>query len=223
MPRPTLTLKFDVASAAKAYVKAQMIEPKIRSLVDALNSTKLVKTWSSCQGHFHSDNPTAQWAHVHFEKLPGTHPETLDCFLRYLAAYVGENNDALINVTARYTPWRRKPSYSISILPSCSTTDSPRLKRKLTDKGIQAATEIVYKAMKPEEKSSFASKAARERKEQDRLAYAYQKKITEYLDPNNKAAHDKAKKFNKSAFNKKVKEHLNRGKKSPPTPSTASS
>jgi hypothetical protein len=34
------------------------IEPKIRPLVDALNKTGLVRTFSSCQGHFGPDEQT---------------------------------------------------------------------------------------------------------------------------------------------------------------------
>ena len=36
----------------------QPIEPRIRPLVDALNETCLLETFSSCQGHFGEENST---------------------------------------------------------------------------------------------------------------------------------------------------------------------
>ncbi len=49
------------------------IEPRIRPLVEALNGTGLVQTFTSCEGHF-GDGPPARW--------PGTEQANVGFFLR---------------------------------------------------------------------------------------------------------------------------------------------
>ncbi|AQG78960.1 hypothetical protein [Spirosoma montaniterrae] len=63
------------------------IEPQIRPLVDALNATGLVQTFSSCAGHFAPDEQTLRdrnHAEVRFVPAPGVSDNAVENFLSVL-------------------------------------------------------------------------------------------------------------------------------------------
>ncbi len=63
------------------------IEPEIRPLVDALNQTGLVRTFSSCQGHFGPDEQTLvdrNHAEVRFVPAEGVSTESVEKLLASL-------------------------------------------------------------------------------------------------------------------------------------------
>ena len=67
------------------------IEPGIRPLVDALNATGIVSTFSSCEGHFDPDQQTLvdrNLAYVRFVPTEGTPVEQVETALgQWLVAY----------------------------------------------------------------------------------------------------------------------------------------
>jgi hypothetical protein len=63
------------------------IEPRIRPLVDALNATALVRTFSSCEGHYAPDEQTLvdrNRAEVRFVPAEGKTLEAVEQLLTYL-------------------------------------------------------------------------------------------------------------------------------------------
>lgn len=67
------------------------IEPRIWPLVDALNATDLVRTFSSCEGHYNPEEQTLvdrNLAYVRFVPAPGVLPEQVETALgQWLAEY----------------------------------------------------------------------------------------------------------------------------------------
>lgn len=86
------------------------IEPNIRPLVDALNQTWLVRTFSSCEGHFAPSEQTLvdrNHAEVRFVPADAMATEAVEKLLTYVLTRFKSRHGLLpINVTAHklYTP-----------------------------------------------------------------------------------------------------------------------
>lgn len=86
------------------------IESRIRPLVDALNDTGLLRTFSSCEGHFRADEQTMvdrNRAEVRFVPASNVAPQQVETFLTYVLTRF-KTRHGLIPVTLRgyklYTP-----------------------------------------------------------------------------------------------------------------------
>lgn len=67
--------------------RTDTIEPGIRPLVDALNRSGIVRTFSSCEGHYGSTSPShrhRQQADVRFLPAPNQTPQTVEEFMSQL-------------------------------------------------------------------------------------------------------------------------------------------
>ena len=86
------------------------IEPGIRPLADALNATGLVRTFSSCEGHFRPDDQTLvdrNHAEVRFVAADGVANEAVEKLLAYILTRFKHQHGLLpVTVTAHklYTP-----------------------------------------------------------------------------------------------------------------------
>ena len=63
------------------------VEPGIRPLVDALNATGLVRTFSSCEGHYDSEEQTLvdrNLAYVRFVPAPGVSVGQVETLITYV-------------------------------------------------------------------------------------------------------------------------------------------
>ena len=129
----------------------EAIEPKILPLVDALNETGLVRTFSSCEGHFSPAEQTLvdrNWAYVRF--IPGDNvtKEAVERLLAYLLIRFKSGYGLLpITLTAykQYTPIDEETvdeTYVLDLRPF-NRFDSPDHKRADTDRTIEQVIQLL--------------------------------------------------------------------------------
>lgn len=119
------------------------IEPRIRPLVDALNATALVRTFSSCEGHFGADEQTLvdrNRAEVRFVPAREGDAKSVEQLLAFLLPRFKVQH-GLIPVTLigykLYTPvdGMLEETFVIELRPF-NRFDSPDRKRADTDRAI---------------------------------------------------------------------------------------
>lgn len=136
--------------------KIDPIEPKILPLVEAINSSGIVKTFSSCQGHYDEiDQETMDRNHadVRFDPLPNILDIEVERFITFMVTEF--NNDftfvpTLLRGYKLFTPnnkYETDAVYVIELTPF-ERMDNPKIKRKDTDEGILNAVTIVQKFKK---------------------------------------------------------------------------
>lgn len=130
------------------------IEPKILPLVKALNDTGLVKTFSSCQGHYRGTDQKLQdrnFADVRFYKLPNASEKELETLLvSVISDFWYQNSVVIIEAFKKFIPdpdKKNEPMYLITLAP-LDRFDHPSKKRKDTDQAIKMATNLVLEATK---------------------------------------------------------------------------
>lgn len=121
------------------------IEPKIRPLVDALNKTGLVRTFSSCEGHFLPDEQTLvdrNHAEVRFVPASGVPVEDVEKLLASIVTrYKTRHGLIPVKVTAYklYTPIDDEAveeTFVLELRPF-NRFDSPDRKRADIDRAIE--------------------------------------------------------------------------------------
>jgi hypothetical protein len=127
------------------------IEPKIFPLVEALNATGLVRTFSSCEGHFLPDEQTLvdrNQAEVRFVPADGVALYTVEKLLTYLLTRFKTRHGLLpMKVTAYklYTPIEEdvvEETFVIELKPF-NRFDSPDQKRSDTDRAIEQLVKLI--------------------------------------------------------------------------------
>lgn len=126
--------------------KFKPVEPKILALVEALNDTKLLKTFSSCQGHFLGTDQKLQdrnFADVRFEILPGVSENELETFIGDLTVKFSylENSPVHLNSYKKICA-KDDFIYVLMLIPK-DRFDHPAVKRKYTDHAINVLTGFV--------------------------------------------------------------------------------
>ncbi len=127
------------------------IEPKIRPLVDALNKTGLVRTFSSCEGHFAPDQQTLvdrNHAEVRFVPADGVSEADVEKLLTYvLTRFKARHGLIPVNVKAhkRYTPLDDEAVESTFVLElkPFNRFELPDRKRTDTDRAIEQVIRIL--------------------------------------------------------------------------------
>ena len=129
----------------------EAIEPNIRPLVDALNQTGLVRTFSSCEGHF---SPTEQTlvdrnhAEVRFIPIDSVSPDRVKQFLAYLLTRFKVRHGLIpVHLTAYqlYTPIDEdtvEETFVLELRPF-NRFDSPDQKRADINRAIQHVIQLV--------------------------------------------------------------------------------
>lgn len=120
------------------------IEPRIRPLSDALNQTGLLRTFSSCEGHFDPHEQTLtdrNHAYVQFVPADGIPHETVETWLGNLLIRVKEKHGLLpVTVVAhkRYTPVEDaiEETFVLELRPF-NRFDPPAQKRADIDRAIE--------------------------------------------------------------------------------------
>jgi len=132
--------------------KLLSIEPGIKPLVDALNATGLVKTFSSCEGHFGKTGKhyrDRNFADVRFVPVKGVKEHAIQTLLEYIITEA-ESKDLPAEVEAqkKYLPHQHISHRPVHLLLIRPGDDGLRAaaKRACTDQGIKAVTQIVRKA-----------------------------------------------------------------------------
>ena len=127
------------------------IEPKIRPLVDALNKFGLVRTFSSCEGHFNPEEQTLvdrNQAYVRFVPADDVMADAVETFLAYvLTRFKAQYGLIPINLTAHklYTPIDDEAidkTFVLELRPF-NRFDSPDRKRADTDRAIEQVIHII--------------------------------------------------------------------------------
>ena len=126
------------------------IEKKILPLVNALNATKLVRTFSSCEGHYKGTDQKLtdrNFADVRFDKLPNTKNEVVDELLRYVfGVFYHLDTQMCVDTYKKYVPTsilaKGQDCYVIIIEPF-DRFAHPDQKRRDTDEAIKILTVIV--------------------------------------------------------------------------------
>lgn len=132
----------------------EVIEPKIKPLVDVLNRTKLLVTFSSCQGHFARSEQRMQdrnFADVRFQLAPAAKEEDLQMLLEFVISEVYHRDPPVfVDSYKKYIPQVSTnydgPIWVIQITPH-RRLDSPQKKRQYTDQGISVVVDMVKKAI----------------------------------------------------------------------------
>ncbi|GAB3545338.1 hypothetical protein [Spirosoma fluminis] len=127
------------------------IEPHIHPLVDALNATGLVQTFSSCEGHFRPDEQTLvdrNRAEVRFLPAPNVSNEAVERLLSYVLTRFKYRHGLLpIQVSAHklYTPIDREridETFVLELRPF-NRFDPPDRKRSDTDRAIEQVVKVI--------------------------------------------------------------------------------
>ena len=127
------------------------IEPNIRPLVDSLNATGLVRTFSSCEGHFAPNEQTLvdrNHAEVRFVPADGVAIEDVEKLLTYVLTQFKSRHGLLpVNVTVHklYTPIDDETveeTFVLQLRPF-NRFDPPDRKRADIDRAIEQAIRIV--------------------------------------------------------------------------------
>ncbi|MFD2933900.1 hypothetical protein [Spirosoma flavum] len=125
------------------------LEPKIRPLVEAIANTGLVRTFSSCEGHYSPNEQTLvdrNHAEVRFIPAEGVPVEDIEKLLAYLLTRFKTQYGLIpVNVTAhkRYTPLADEvveETFVLELRPF-NRFDSPDRKRADTDRAID---QVIY-------------------------------------------------------------------------------
>lgn len=127
------------------------IEPKIRPLVDVLNQTCLVRTFSSCEGHFFPDEQTLvdrNRAEVRFVPAEGIAAERVEQLLFFLLTHFKNRHGVLpVHLIGYelYTPLDDETVEETFVLELCpfNRFDSPERKRADVDRAIEQVVAIV--------------------------------------------------------------------------------
>jgi hypothetical protein len=128
------------------------IEPKIKPLVDALNATGILETFSSCEGHFneYSEYNDKKKADVRFDTGENATEGQIEKFITFLITEFEEKHSfvpAHLSAYKLFAPNRDatlEPDfvYVIEIKPF-KRSDSASEKRGYIDKAILQLTDIV--------------------------------------------------------------------------------
>ncbi|GAB3699940.1 hypothetical protein GCM10027592_26480 [Spirosoma flavus] len=128
------------------------LEPKIRPLVDALNQTGLIRTFSSCEGHFAPDEQTlVDRNHAEVRFVPATDTLATDVE-KFLASVLlrFKTQHGLIPVKLQgyklLTPIDEKTveeTFVLELRPF-NRFDSPDRKRSDVDRAIEQVIKIMY-------------------------------------------------------------------------------
>ncbi|GAB3512999.1 hypothetical protein GCM10027341_54550 [Spirosoma knui] len=127
------------------------IEPQIRPLVDALNATGLVQTFSSCEGHFRPEEQTLvdrNRAEVRFVPALNMTNEEVERLLQYVLTRFKDRHGLLpIQVSAHklYTPIDREridETFVLELRPF-NRFDPPDRKRSDTDRAIEQVIKVI--------------------------------------------------------------------------------
>jgi hypothetical protein len=130
------------------------IEPRIRPLVDALNATGLVSTFSSCEGHYEPDEQKmadrAQ-AYVRFIPSPHIRPEQVETLMSYLLTRFKNRHGLIpINLTGYklYTPIDEETTEETFVLElrPFNRFDLPDRKRADTDRAVEQLISLIVTA-----------------------------------------------------------------------------
>lgn len=129
----------------------EAIELNIRPLVDALNAIGLVRTFSSCEGHFSADEQTLvdrNHAYVRFVPAEGAPAEAVELFLAYLLTHFKARHGLIpINLMAYqlYTPIDDEAvdqTFVLELRPF-NRFDPPDRKRADTDRAIEQVSHLI--------------------------------------------------------------------------------
>lgn len=126
------------------------LEPNIRPLVEALNKTGLLRTFSSCEGHYNPGEQTLvdrNHAEVRFVPADGQTVEQVEHWLApVLIRFKARHGLIPVNVTAYklYTPIDEaiEETFVISLKPF-NRFDPPGQKRADTDRAITQLIQIL--------------------------------------------------------------------------------
>ena len=128
------------------------IELKIRPLVDALNAMGLVRTFSSCEGHFLPDEQTLvdrNHAYIRFVPAEGVSVESVEKLLSFLLTRFRSQHGLIpINLTGYklYTPIDDETveeTFVLELRPF-NRFDPPDRKRSDTDRAIEQVRILTY-------------------------------------------------------------------------------
>ncbi|MFD2574097.1 hypothetical protein ACFSUS_25905 [Spirosoma soli] len=126
------------------------LEPKIRPLVEALNATKIVCTFSSCQGHYAPDEQTIvdrNRAEVRFIPAESVAVATVEKLLTYILIQFKARHGLIpINVIGYklFTPIDEavEETFVLELRPF-NRFDPPDRKRSDTDRAIEQVVHIL--------------------------------------------------------------------------------
>jgi len=128
-----------------------ILEPRIRPLVDALNATGIVQTFSSCEGHFRPDEQTLvdrNHAEVRFVPTAGATIVAVETLLAYVLTRF-KNHHGILPVTARgyrlYTPIDEDAVEETFVLELrlFNRFESPDQKRNDVDRAIGQTVQLL--------------------------------------------------------------------------------
>lgn len=125
-------------------------EPHIRPLVEALNQTGLLRTFSSCEGHYAPAEQTFQdrnRAYVKFVPAPHIPEQTIEQWLgRLLIQFKIRHGYLPVHLTGYklYTPTDDaiETSFTLELMPF-NRFDRPETKRADTNRAIQQVTALL--------------------------------------------------------------------------------
>lgn len=127
------------------------MEPRIRPLVDALNQTGLVQTFSSCEGHYAPNEqtlPDRNHAEVRFVPAPDVTPAEVETLLAsVLTCFKAQHSLIPMHLTGYklYTPVDDvtvEETFVLDLRPF-NRFDSPDRKRTDTDRAIGQVVRIL--------------------------------------------------------------------------------
>jgi hypothetical protein len=132
------------------FPKRRPVEARILPLVEALNETKILKTFSSCQGHYKGIEQRLQdrnFADVRFFALPTAAEGDVETLLRYInGAFFDLETQMHVQTYKNYIGFKEmgiyRDSYAIIIKPT-DRFEHPARKRACTDEAIQILTVLV--------------------------------------------------------------------------------
>ena len=127
------------------------IESGIRPLVDALNATGIVQTFSSCEGHYTADEQTfvdRNQAYVRFIPLPGVPAGQVETLISYvLTRFKARHGLVPVNLTGYklYTPVDDETTEETFVLElrPFNRFDSPDRKRADTDRAVTQVVAVL--------------------------------------------------------------------------------
>ena len=127
------------------------VEPGIRPLVDALNATGVVRTFSSCEGHYDSEEQTLverNLAYVRFVPAPGVLREQTETLITYVLTRFRVRHGLIpVNLTGYklYTPISDETTEETFVLElrPFNRFDPPDRKRADTDRAVAQAVVIL--------------------------------------------------------------------------------
>jgi hypothetical protein len=127
------------------------VEKKILPLVKAINNTGIFHTFSSCEGHYEDADQELMdrnHADVRFERLNGTTLKETEHFITFLMSEFNKIHGftpITLYGEKLYAPqYEYKPNYVFVItLEPFDRFDTPKKKRKDTDKAILQAADVV--------------------------------------------------------------------------------